>query len=406
MLNTGDMTFMMVASALVMLMTPGLALFYGGLVRSKNVLGTLLQSYICLGLVSVLWFAFGYSLCFGPDLGGFIGSLKWVGLREVGLNPGPYATTIPHILFCTFQLMFAIITPALITGAFAERMRFSSFLLFTTLWVVLVYFPVCHWIWGGGWLSRLGVLDFAGGTVIHVNSGVAALAAALVVGKRRGFKREPLQPHNLPLTIAGAGLLWFGWFGFNAGSALAADKVAVAAFFNTHIAAAVATFTWLVVEWKMLGKPTMLGAATGSLAGLAAVTNAAGFVPPFAAVLIGLTAGIVCYGAIILKERLGFDDSLDVVGVHGVGGVLGALATGLFASTRINPGGGNGLFFGNAHQFLVQVVAVAVTLVFSFVMTVVILKVVDALTKLRVSDEEEIRGLDLTQHSETGYGMS
>lgn len=402
-MNTGDTAFMLMATALVMLMTPGLALFYGGLVRSKNVLATMLQSFICLGVVSLLWVVAGYSLAFGPDRWGVIGGLDWAGLRSVGLEAGPYADSIPHLLFCAFQLMFAIITPALITGAFAERMKFSGFLCFTILWTLLVYFPVCHWVWGGGWIGGLGALDFAGGTVIHINSGVAALAAALVVGRRRGYRREPFQPHNLPLTVLGAGLLWFGWFGFNAGSALKADAVAVLAFFNTQVATGAAAVSWIVAEWIKIGRPTTLGAASGAVAGLVAVTPAAGFVGPLAAVWIGLLAGVLCYGAVLLKERLGYDDALDVVGIHGVGGLWGALATGLFASTAFNPAGADGLFHGNPKQFLVQAIGAVGAIVYSFAVSWVLLKVTDKLTGLRVAGEEEVQGLDLTQHSETGY---
>nr|WP_246041663.1 ammonium transporter [Desulfoglaeba alkanexedens] len=403
MIDSGDTAFMLVASALVMLMTPGLALFYGGLVRSKNVLGTMLQSFICLGVVSILWVLGGYSLAFGPDVGLFIGNLDWFALNAVGTAPGPYSDSIPHLVFCAFQLMFAILTPALITGAFAERLKFSAFMAFTILWSLLVYAPVCHWVWGGGWLAKLGALDFAGGTVIHINSGVAALAAALVVGKRKGYQREPFPPHNLPMTVLGAGLLWFGWFGFNAGSALSAGEIAALAFLNTQVATGAGAVSWILAEWVRLGKPTTLGAATGVLAGLVAITPAAGFVGPVSAVVIGLVAGVVCYGAVIAKERLGYDDSLDVVGVHGVGGLWGALATGLFASTAANPDGVNGLFFGNAHQFFIQAVGAAAALVYSFVLSWVLFKLIDAVIGLRVPLEDEVQGLDLTQHSETGY---
>ncbi|MGQ9671394.1 MAG: ammonium transporter [Desulfosoma sp.] len=404
-MDSGDTAFVLLACALVMLMTPGLALFYGGLVRSKNVLATMLQSFICLGVVSILWVVCGYSLAFGPDRWGLIGGLDWALLRSVGLDPGPYAATIPHLLFSAFQLMFAIITPALITGAFAERMKFSGFLLFTVLWTLLVYFPVCHWVWGGGWLGKLGALDFAGGTVIHINSGAAALACALVVGKRRGYRKEPFQPHNLPLTVLGAGLLWFGWFGFNAGSALAAGMVATLAFFNTQVAAGAAAVAWVTVEWIKIGKPTMLGAASGAVAGLVAVTPAAGFVSPMAAMWIGLVAGGVCYGAVMAKEKLNYDDALDVVGIHGVGGLWGALATGLFASTASNTAGADGLFYGNATQLLVQALGALAAIVYSFALSWILLKVTGVVTGLRVPDDEEVQGLDLSQHSETGYKL-
>jgi len=402
-MDSGDTAFMLIATALVMLMTPGLALFYGGLVRSKNVLATMMQSFICLGVVSILWVVFGYSLAFGPDKGGVIGGLDWAFLRSVGTEPGPYAATIPHVVFSAFQLMFAIITPALITGAFAERMKFSGFLLFTVLWTTLVYFPVCHWVWGGGWLGKLGALDFAGGTVIHINSGVAALASALVVGKRRGYRKEPFQPHNLPLTVLGAGLLWFGWFGFNAGSALTAGAVAGVAFFNTQVATGAAAVAWIAAEWIKIGKPTTLGAVSGAVAGLVAVTPAAGFVGPVPALAIGLLAGFFCYGAVLAKEKLGYDDALDVVGIHGVGGLWGALATGLFASKVFNAAGADGLFYGNPKQLLIQAAGALAAIVYSFVLSWVLLKVTGAVTGLRVPDEEEVQGLDLAQHSETGY---
>jgi Amt family ammonium transporter len=386
-------------------MTPGLAFFYGGLVRSKNVLATIMQSFICLGIISVIWVFYGYSLSFGPDVGGFIGNLHWLGLNGVGSEPGPYAKTIPHLLFAAFQLMFAVITPALITGAFAERMKFSAFLLFVFLWSTLVYFPVCHWVWGGGWLGRLGALDFAGGTVIHINSGAAALVAVLVMGKRKGWGKESFHPHNVSMTILGAGILWFGWFGFNAGSALAANGIATLAFFTTQVAAGTAALSWIVAEWILQGKPTTLGAASGAVAGLVAVTPAAGFVSPVSAMIIGLVAGVVCYLAVLAKSKLGYDDALDVVGVHGVGGTWGALATGLFASTAVNSGGADGLFFGNPGLFLVQLYGVLATVAYSMAVTFIILKVINGVVGLRVTTEEETQGLDLTQHSEIGYNL-
>ena len=404
-MNTGDIAFMLVATALVMLMTPGLALFYGGMVRAKNVLSTILQSFACLGVVSIIWVLYGYSLAFGPDVNGLIGNLDWAGLNGVGLTAGPYSETIPHLLFVAFQLMFAIITPALITGTFAERVKFPAFLLFTVLWCTLVYLPVCHWVWGGGWISKHGGLDFAGGTVIHINSGAAALVAALVFGKRRGWGKESFHPHNLGMTVLGAGLLWFGWFGFNAGSALAANEIAVNAFFTTHVATAAALLSWLVAEWLVQGKPTALGAASGAIAGLVAITPGAGFVGAGSAILIGLVAGALCYFAVLMKSRLGYDDALDVVGVHGVGGLWGALATGLFATTAVNPNGKDGLFFGNPQLFGVQAMDAFTTIAYSMVVTFLILKVVDALVGLRVSTEEEVQGLDLTQHSEIGYSL-
>ena len=404
-MNSGDTAFMLIATAMVMLMTPGLALFYGGMVRSKNVLSTLLQSFICLGVVSIIWVLYGYSLAFGPDVGGFVGNLDFAGLAGVGLEPGPYSETIPHLLFCAFQLMFAVITPALITGAFAERIKFSAFLLFTILWSTLVYFPICHWVWGGGWLGGHGVLDFAGGTVIHINAGAAALVAALMVGKRKGWGKEAMHPHNLGMTLLGAGILWFGWFGFNAGSALAADGIAANAFFVTQVAAGSAALSWIIAEWVVQGKPTTLGAASGAVAGLVAITPGCGFVGPVSAIIIGLVAGVLCYMAVIAKVKIGYDDSLDVVGVHGVGGLWGALATGLFASTAINPGGADGLFFGNPKLFGIQAMDSMITIGYSVVVTFIILKVIDLVVGLRVGEEEEVQGLDLTQHSEIGYTL-
>jgi Amt family ammonium transporter len=406
-INAGDTAFVVFSAALVMFMTPGLALFYGGMVRSKNVLGTIMHSFFILGLVTIEWILWGYSNAFGPDLGGIIGSLDWFGLTGVGVEPfKDYAATIPHQVFMLFQLMFAIITPALITGTFAERMKFSTFVVFILLWCTLVYNPVAHWVWGiGGWLRDLGALDFAGGTVVHINSGIAALAAALVIGKRKGYGHESFHPHNLPLTILGASILWFGWFGFNAGSALAANGLAASAFTATHVAAAAATFSWVCTEWLYRGKPTTLGAASGCVAGLVAITPAAGFVGPISALIIGLAAGVLCYFAIFLKHKLGYDDALDVVGVHGVGGTFGALATGLFASKAVNEAGNNGFFFGNPALLGTQALAVGVTLVYSFVVTVIILKVLDWTMGLRVEHEEEVAGLDLSQHSEVGYNL-
>jgi len=406
-MNPADTAFVLVSAALVMLMTPGLALFYGGMVRSKNVLGTIMQNFILLGLVGVQWALFGYSLAFGPDVGHLIGSLDWVGLNGVGLEPfKAYSETIPHQTFMIYQAMFAIITPALITGAWAERMKFSAFLVFMVLWATLVYDPVAHWVWGdGGWLKNLGALDFAGGTVVHINAGIAALAAALVMGRRHGYGMESFIPHNLPMTILGAGLLWFGWFGFNAGSALAAGALASSAFTATHLATCAAVLSWVAAEWVHRGKPTTLGAASGAVAGLVAVTPAAGYVGPMSAILIGLGAGIGCYLAVLAKVKMGYDDSLDVVGVHCVGGVWGALATGLFATKAVNAAGGDGLFFGNPGQLGIQALAVLVTLIFSFVVSWVLLKLIDATMGLRVTSEDEVAGLDLTEHQEAGYSL-
>jgi Amt family ammonium transporter len=404
-MNNGDTAWLLVSAALVMLMTPGLALFYGGMVRQKNILGTVMQSFIVLGLISIEWMLVGYSFSFGPDRGGIIGDLSWFALNGVGLAPfKDYAATVPHQAFMIYQMMFAVITPALITGAFAERFKFSTYLVFTLLWALLVYNPVAHWVWGtGGWLRNLGVLDFAGGTVVHITAGISALAAALVVGKRRGYGVENLAPHNLPMTVLGAGILWFGWFGFNAGSALAAGDLSTSAFVNTHMAAAAATLSWVFAEWIHRGKPTVLGAASGCIAGLGTITPASGFVQPVFAVVIGLTAGIFCYSAVMLKGRIGYDDSLDVVGVHLVGGTLGTLATGLFATTAVNAAGANGLLYGNPRQLAVQALAVGVVIVYSFVVSYILLKILDRILGLRVADEHEYMGLDLSQHGEAGY---
>ena len=406
-MNTGDTAFVLFSSALVMLMVPGLALFYGGMARNKNVLATLMQSFIMLGVITVTWVLWGYSMAFGPDHGGIIGGLDWFGLKGVGIEPSSdYGPTIPHAAFMIFQCMFAIITPALITGAFAEQMKFSAFLLFTILWATFVYNPLAHWVWGvGGWIGKMGALDFAGGTVVHISSGISALAAAVIIGKRRGYGTTAFIPHNLPMTITGAALLWFGWFGFNAGSALAANGIAANAFVVTHCASATAALSWIIMEWLHRGKPTTLGAASGAVAGLVAITPASGFVGPVSALIIGAMAGIICYGGILLKSKLGYDDSLDVVGIHGLGGTWGALATGLFASTLINPGGANGLFFGNPGQLWIQFVSIAATWIFAFVMTLIILKVVDWIVGLRVTEEDEERGLDISQHNETGYSF-
>jgi len=409
MINSGDTAWILMSTALVMLMTaPGLAFFYGGLVRRKNVLATMMQSFFVLCLLSIQWILWGYTLSFGPDVGHFIGNLSWFGLRGVGLAPNPdYAATIPHMLFMAFQMMFAVITPGLITGAFAERMKFSAYVLFTLLWATLVYAPVCHWVWGvGGWLRNMGALDFAGGMVVHVSSGISALVCALVLGKRRGYGKEPMPPHNLPLTILGASLLWFGWFGFNAGSALAANGLAVMAFVATNTAAAAAALTWMFIEWKATGKPTILGGATGAVAGLVAITPGAGFVSPVSAICIGILVGIVCYTAVsVIKLKLAYDDSLDAFGVHGVGGILGALLTGLFAQKAINASGNNGLFFGNPGLLLTQFIGVAVTIAYSVTVTFILLKILDATVGLRVEDEEEVIGLDITQHEESAYTL-
>ncbi|VBB45327.1 ammonium transporter [uncultured Desulfatiglans sp.] len=406
-MNVGDTVFVLMSAALVMLMTPGLALFYGGMVRSKNILGTLMQSFIILGVVTLEWVLWGYTMAFGPDYAGLIGGLDWFGLKGVGMEPSAdYGTTVPHLAFMIFQCMFAIITPALITGAFAERMKFSAFLLFILIWATVVYNPLAHWVWGvGGWMGRMGALDFAGGTVVHISSGVSALAAAIILGRRLGWGETAYIPHNVPMTITGAALLWFGWFGFNAGSALSGNGLAASAFVVTHVASAVAALSWTFMEWVHRGKPTTLGAASGAVAGLVAITPASGFVGPLSAIIIGGLGGVICYGGILLKSRLGYDDSLDVVGIHGLGGTWGALATGLFASTAVNPAGRDGLFFGNPGQLWIQFLSVAATVVYAFVLTWVILKVIDLLMGLRVSAEEEVRGMDVSLHNETGYNL-
>jgi ammonium transporter, Amt family len=403
--NPGDTAWMLISTALVMLMTPGLAFFYGGLVRRKNVLSIMVQCFILVAVISLQWVLFGYSLAFGPDHGGVIGGLSWAGLHGVGLQPNAdYAPTIPHQLFMAYQMMFAVITPALIIGAFAERMKFSAFLLFSVLWATMVYDPLAHWVWGtGGFLKELGVLDFAGGIVVHISAGVGALAAALVVGRRRGYP-DISPPHNLPFAILGAALLWFGWFGFNAGSALSAGTLAVSAFISTHMAAAAAAIAWAVLEWISRRRPTALGLISGAIAGLATVTPAAGYVTPLGAVAIGFLTGIVCYVSVVLvKNKFGYDDSLDAFGVHGVGGMLGVLLTGIFATTAVNPNGANGLAYGGAGQLLIQFVAVVICATFSFVLSFGLLKLIDRFVGLRVAPDHENIGLDLTQHRESAY---
>ncbi len=400
-IDSGDTAWLLASTALVMFMTPGLAFFYGGLVRAKNVLGTVMQSFIALGLVSVLWALIGYTLAFGPDKGGIIGGLDFIGLNHVGGAPSAYAPTVPSSTFMVFQMMFAIITPALIAGAFAERMKFSGYLMFIGLWSILVYAPVAHWEWGGGFLgaSGVGALDFAGGAVVHANAGAAALATAIYLGKRRGHGTEDMSPHNVPFVVLGAGILWFGWFGFNAGSALSSGALASSAFVNTQLGAATGALAWILSERARGGKATTIGAATGAVAGLATITPAAGYVQPMAAMVIGVAAGLVCFQALRLKNRFGYDDSLDVVGVHMVGGIIGVLLTGAFASLAINAAG------AAASLTLVgkQAVLTGVTVAFSFVATLLLLKLTDITVGLRVSDEHEDIGLDLSQHGEVAY---
>ena len=404
--NTGDTAWVLISAGLVFLMTPGLAFFYGGLVRKKNMLSVLMQCFMLMCIITLQWVIFGYSLSFGPDVKGMIGSLGWAGLHGVGLEPfAGYSATIPHQAFMIYQAMFAIITPGLILGAFAERMKFSAFCVFSLLWATFVYDPVAHWVWGmGGFLRNLGALDFAGGTVVHINAGVAALACALVLGKRKGYPSHMSPPHNLPFAVLGAGLLWFGWFGFNGGSALGANGLATSALVVTHVAAAAAGLTWSFLEWKISSKPTMLGMITGAVAGLVAITPAAGFVGPIDAIWIGAGVSMICYFFVaVVKTKFGYDDSLDAFGVHGIGGIWGALATGLWATKAVNPAGNNGFFYGNPGLFLIQLKAVLVTIAYSFIVSFALLKIVDAVMGLRVSEDEERIGLDLTQHRESGY---
>lgn len=401
--NAGDTAWLLVSTALVMLMTPGLAFFYGGMAGHRNVLGIIMQSFFILCLISVQWVLWGYTLAFGSDVSGIIGSLKHIGLAGVGQEP---IGSIPHLLFMMFQGMFAIITVALITGAFAERMRFSAFVLFSLLWATLIYDPLAHWVWGGGWLQKLGALDFAGGTVVHISSGISALVAALVIGRRLAYPASVSPPHSLPLAVLGTGLLWFGWFGFNAGSALTSGGLAASALVVTNTAGAAAALAWTFAEWAYRGKPTLLGAASGAVAGLVAITPASGYVTVPASVIIGAGGGLLCYLAVnVLKPRLGYDDSLDVFGVHGVGGTWGAMATGLFASKMVNPAGADGLFYGNAAQMVPQVLGVLAAWAFAGIGTYVILKLVNLVCRLRVSEEEEILGLDLSQHGESAYNF-
>jgi Amt family ammonium transporter len=402
-ISAGDTAWLLMSAALVMLMTPALGFFYGGLVRRKNVLATIMHSFFILCLISVQWVLWGYTLAFGPDKGGIIGGLDWLTLKGVGQEPGPYAATVPHQAFMVFQMMFAVITPALITGAFAERKRFKAFVVFTLLWATFVYDPVAHWVWGGGWLGQLGALDFAGGTVVHITSGVSALVAALVLGRRVGYGRDALEPHDATMTVLGASLLWFGWFGFNAGSAITAGGLAANAFVVTNTAAAMAALTWMTVSWLHKGAPSVLGAAAGAVAGLVAITPASGYVDVSASILIGLGAGIFCYTAIQLTKRLRVDDALDVFGVHGVGGAWGAIATGIFATVAVNGAAKDGLLAGNPGQLGIQAIAVGASIVYSAVMTFVILKLIDVFVGLRVPESEEVLGLDASQHREAAY---
>ncbi len=405
-INTGDTAWILISAAMVMLMTPGVALFYGGMVRRKNVLSTIMMSFAALALVGILWVIVGYSLSFGNSLGGFIGGFSYLGLNNVGQEPSDlYADTVPHLAFMIFQAMFAIITVALITGAVVERIKFSSLLVFSALWLLLIYAPVAHWVWGeGGWLLNLGALDFAGGTVVHINAGISALALVMLLGPRRGFLKEPMETGNIPMVVIGVALLWFGWFGFNAGSALSADGLAASAFVNTNISASAGAFTWLIVSW-IHRRPTILGTGTGAVAGLVAITPAAGFVSPMAAIPIGMVSALIGYYAMLfIKKRRGFDDSLDVFAVHGLGGIWGALATGIFASVAVNAAGADGLLAGNGMQFLKQLAGVAAVGGFAFVGSWLLGKLVDKTMGLRVGELEEVVGLDISQHGERAYG--
>jgi Amt family ammonium transporter len=402
--DSGDTAWVLGSSALVMLMTPALGLFYGGMVRKKNALSTIMFSFAILALISVQWVLFGYSLAFGPDVGHVIGNLNWLGLNGVGQEPNAdYAATIPALAYMIFQAMFAIITVALISGAFVERIKFSAFMLFSLLWATLVYDPIAHWVWGvGGWLRDLGALDFAGGTVVHISSGVSALAIAFVIGSRKGFGKQPMEPHNIPMVILGAALLWFGWFGFNGGSAVASNGLATSAFVVTNTAAAAAALMWTLLSWYHK-RPSVLGAATGGVVGLVAITPASGFVTPLAAIVIGAVGAAISYYAMLFRSRQNVDDSLDVWACHGLGGTWGAIATGIFATVAVNSAGANGLLYGNPGQFVTQIIAVGVTWVYAFVMTVILAKVIDATIGLRVRDEEESVGLDISQHAEKAY---
>ncbi len=404
--DTGDTAWLLMSSAMVMLMTPGLALFYGGMVRRKNLLSTIMMSFVCLGLICLLWVIYGYSLSFGTDHAGLIGGFNFLGLMNVGQDPSSiYATTVPHLAFMIFQAMFAIITVALFTGAIVERVKFSALLVFCVLWLTVVYLPTAHWVWGsGGWLAKLGTLDFAGGTVVHINAGVSALALVLLLGRRRGFPKDIMEPNNIPMVMLGAALLWFGWFGFNAGSALTSGGLASSAFIATNIAAATAAFTWTMISW-IHRRPSLLGTVTGAVVGLVAITPAAGFVSPIAGIAIGGIAAIISYyGIVLLKIKRGMDDSLDVFACHGLGGIWGALATGIFATASVNSAGADGLIYGNAMQVLKQLAGIAAVGGFAFVATLGLGKLVDITMGLRVKQMEETVGLDISQHGERAYG--
>ena len=404
-IDTGDTAWVLISAALVFLMTPGLGFFYGGMVRSKNVLTTIMQSFFIVAMISVEWVILGYAMTFGTDINGFIGSLDKIGLAGVGMNVLENGT-IPELAFAAFQCMFAVITPALITGAFAERMKFAAFTVFILLWAICIYNPMAHWVWGGGFLAQLGALDFAGGLVIHILSGVSGLTICLLLGKRHGYGRLPMLPHNLPMTVLGAALLWFGWFGFNAGSALGANALAANAFIASQAAAAAATVAWVLAEWIHNGKPTILGAASGCIAGLVAITPAAGFVAPMPSLIIGLVGGIVCYFAVaVLKGKLGYDDALDAFGVHGIGGTWGAIATGLWATKTVNPAGADGLFYGG-DLLTAQLISIVVAYALAIVGSYVLFKIVSAFMQVRADENEEVAGLDIVEHGERGYAQA
>jgi Amt family ammonium transporter len=408
-INTGDTAWVLISSALVALMTPGLALFYGGMVQQKNLVNTLMKCFVTIGLIGIQWVLFGYTLSFGPDVGHLIGNLKWLGFKGVGLAPHyTYAATIPHEAFAVFQMMFAVITPALIIGGLAERVTFKGYVVFTLLWSTLIYDPLAHWVWAdGGWLHTLGVLDFAGGTVVHISAGIAGLVAALYLGPRKGYGVVSFQPHNVLLVMLGAGLLWFGWFGFNAGSALGANDLAAHVILVTNTAAAAASLSWMLMEWRLVGKPTLLGLTTGAVTGLVAITPAAGYVAPISATLIGLVAGVICFLAVhVMKSRLGYDDALDAFGAHGIGGIWGAIATGIFYTANAQTSGGAGILANIIHQSGLQMIGVAAAVVFSAVGTLLILKLVEFLVGLRVGPGTEENGLDAVFHGEEAYAWA
>lgn len=406
MLDTGDTAWVLISAAMVFIMTPGLALFYGGMVRSKNVLTTIMQSMFILAMISVEFIILGYTMAFGPDVNGFIGDFSKLGLAGIGMKIMD-GGTIPELAFVAFQCMFAALTPALITGAFAERMKFSAFAILMLLWAVLIYNPMAHWVWGGGFLAELGALDFAGGLVIHILSGVSGLTLCILIGKRSGYGKTAMMPHNLPMTVLGASILWFGWFGFNAGSALGANELAASAFVVSQAAAAAATLSWVLLEWKCSGKPTVLGAVSGCIAGLVAITPAAGFVEPMPAIVIGLVGGGICYFSVaVLKDKLGYDDSLDAFGIHGIGGTWGSIATGIWATTAVNPAGANGLWYGETELFTAQIISTVVAYALAVVGTTLLYKIVSAVMAVRADEAEELAGLDIVEHGERGYGRS